>query len=241
MAAAPLPLVGRFHEFSVACEDVRASVEFYERLGFSQALTGDAFTHPYGVMTDGRLFIGLHQRTAASPALTFVRPGVARTLAAFADAGITLTLRRTGEEVFNQIGFEDPGAHAVAVLEARTYSPPEPRGASACGDFAEVSLPQNDFAAARAFWETLGLVAAEEGEAPYPRLALTSDYLNLAFHAPQTERAPLVVFRDADPAVRLARLRERGVQSSAAGKFGAAATLLRAPEGTALLLLPPED
>lgn len=241
MAAAPLPLLGTFHEFSVACDEVRSSVEFYERLGFSQALTSDAFSHPYGVMSDGRLSIGLHQRGMPSPTLTFVRPDVARSLAAFAAAGITLTLSRTGDEVFNEIGFEDPGAHAVAVLEARTYSPPGSPGASACGDFAEVSLPQGDFAAARPFWETLGFVAAEESQDPYPHLVLTSDYLDLAFHAPQAERAPLLVFRDADPEARAARLRERGLKVSPAPRFGAAAALLRAPEGTALLLLPPEE
>jgi catechol 2,3-dioxygenase-like lactoylglutathione lyase family enzyme len=240
MAAAPLPLLGTFHEFSVACEDVPASVEFYERLGFSQALTSDAFTHPYGVMTDGRLFIGLHQRGTPSPTLSFVRPDLAGSLRAFEEAKIALTLCRTGDEVFNEIGFEDPGAHAIAVLEARTYSPPGSRGPSACGDFAEVSLPENDFTAARAFWEGLGFVAAEEGEAPYAHLALTSDYLDLAFHTPQSERAPLLVFREAQLAVRLAQLRERGLKVTPAPKFGAAAALLRAPEGTALLLLPEE-
>jgi catechol 2,3-dioxygenase-like lactoylglutathione lyase family enzyme len=241
MTAAPLPLLGTFHEFSVACDDVRASVEFYERLGFSQALTSDAFSHPYGVMSDGRFFIGLHQRGAPSPILTFVRPDVARSLTAFADAGIALTLCRTGEDVFNEIAFEDPGAQTVAVLEARTYSPPTSRGLSACGDFAEVSLPQSDFASARVFWESLGFVAAEESEVPYAHLALTSDYLDLAFHAPHCERAPLLVFRDADPAARLAQLRERGLKLTAAAKFGPGAALLRAPEGTALLLLAAEE
>jgi hypothetical protein len=240
MALAPLPLLGTFHEFSVACEDVRPSVEFYERLGFSQALTSDSFSHPYGVMSDGRLFIGLHQRGAAPAILTFVRPDLARSLPGFADAGITLTRCRTGEEVFNEIAFEDPGAQPVAVLEARTYSPPGSRGVSACGDFAEVSLPQGDFAAARVFWERLGFVAAEESEVPCAHLGLTSDYLDLAFHAPHCEPAPLLVFRDADPAARLARLRERGLKVAAAPRFGPGAAVLRAPEGTALLLLPPE-
>ena len=37
MSLAPLPLLGTFHEISIATEDVRAAVEFYERLGFTQA------------------------------------------------------------------------------------------------------------------------------------------------------------------------------------------------------------
>ena len=66
MSLAPLPLAGSFHEFSVAVHDVRSAVDFYERLGFSQATTTDTFAHPYGVLTDARLFIGLHQRAGAS-------------------------------------------------------------------------------------------------------------------------------------------------------------------------------
>ena len=123
MLHAPLPLAGTFHEFSVAVDDVRSAVEFYERLGFTQATTSDTFAHPYGVLTDGRLFIGLHQRGGPSPTLTFVRPGIAASLGAFAAAGIHLTRCNTGEEVFNEIAFSDPFGHDVAVLEARTYSP----------------------------------------------------------------------------------------------------------------------
>src|SRR6516165_9087972 len=169
MPLGPLPLAGTFHELSVAVDEVRSAVDFYERLGFSQASTTDTFTHPYGVLTDGRLYVGVHQRTGASPVLTFVRPGIAGSIAAFAAAGIHLTRCHTGEEVFNEIAFTDPFGHEVAVLEARTYSP-VPRDATAvslCDDFAEVSLPVRDFSLARAFWEPLGFVAAEEAPAPY--------------------------------------------------------------------------
>src|ERR1700686_2751486 len=123
MSSAPLPLLGTFHETSIAVDDVRASTKFCERLGFTHAPTTDTFTHPYGVLTDGRLFIGLHQRRGASPVLTFVRPGIAECVPEFAAAGIELTLCHTGEEVFNEIGLSDPFGHAVAVLEVRTHSP----------------------------------------------------------------------------------------------------------------------
>src|SRR5579862_6199286 len=123
MPGAPLPLLGTFHETSFAVPDVRAAVEFYERLGFTQASTTDAFAHPYGVLSDGRLFIGLHGRAGRSPVLTFVRPGIAQCLPQFAAAGLELTHAHTGDEVFNQIGLADPFGNALAVLEARTYSP----------------------------------------------------------------------------------------------------------------------
>lgn len=241
MAHAPLPPPGRFHELSLATDDIRASVEFYERLGFSQTATTDTYPHPYGVLTDGRLYIGLHQRRAASPTLTFVRPGVAACLAEFAALGIELTVCRTGEEVFNEIGFEGPHGESVRVIEARTYSPAlRSRGeVSLCGDFAQLSLPATDFAAARTFWEPLGFVATDEAEAPYVHLPLTSDCLELAFHRPRTFEAPLLVFRTADMRGRIERLRALGMAEEALPRGIPRETnaLLSSPEGTQLLLL----
>jgi catechol 2,3-dioxygenase-like lactoylglutathione lyase family enzyme len=246
MSLAPLPLAGTFHELSVAVDDVRTAVEFYERLGFSQASTTDTFTHPYGVLTDGRLYIGLHQRTGVSPTLTFVRPGIAGTLATFAAAGIHLTRCHTGEEVFNEIAFTDPFGHEVAILEARTYSPVarDAIDVSLCGDFAELSLPAGDFSVAQAFWEPLGFVAAEEAQVPYPHLTLTSDHLDLAFHPPRVCARPMLVFRAAGMPARLERLRLMGLSLAPAPhpvQADAGSALLEGPGGTPLLLLEGDD
>jgi catechol 2,3-dioxygenase-like lactoylglutathione lyase family enzyme len=248
MAGSPLPLLGTFHEASIAVKDVREAVEFYERLGFSHATTNDTLAHPYGVLTDGRLFLGLHQRRGASPVLTFVRPGVAESVPAFAAAGLALSICRTGEHVFNEIGLLDPFGHALAVLEARTYSP-VPRAhaeVSLCGDFSEVSLPVTDFAAAREFWEALGFVAAEEVREPYPHLPLTSDYLDVSFHHPGACARAMLVFRDPEMRARIARLGELGVPLSPLAPRGAAhgpahgPALLESPDGTPLLLIESE-
>jgi hypothetical protein len=195
------------------------------------------------VLTDGRLVIGLHQRPGPSTVLTFVRPGVAAALPGFANAGLELTVCRTGDEVFNEVGFEDPFGHAVAVLEARTYSPPDrPETAvSLCGDFAEVSLPASDFTAAQAFWEPLGFVAAEEAQAPYPHLALTSDHLDISFHRPRLHLQPMLVFRAPEMGARIERLRERGFELSAALPGQDPAAFLESPDGTTLLLMSGEQ
>ena len=245
MIAAPLPLLGTFHEISVAADDVRAAVEFYERLGFTQAPTSDALDHSYGALTDGRLVIGLHQRAGPSPVLTFVRPGIARSLGAFAAAGIPLTHCRTGEEVFNEIAFADPFGNMVAVLEARTYSPGARRAGqnSLCGHFAEVSLPVADFAAAQSFWEPLGFVAAEPPQTPYPQLVLTSDNIDLSFHRPRICERPMLVFRDPDMRSRITRLRELGVPTYTApvpAQRAEGSAWLESPDGTPLLLLEEE-
>jgi catechol 2,3-dioxygenase-like lactoylglutathione lyase family enzyme len=239
-------VLGRFHEISIATTDIRASVEFYERLGFTQAETSDTYTHPYGVLTDGRVFLGLQQRRFAAPALTFVHEGVAAFASELEAAGITLDFRHVGDEVFNEIGFQDPFGQHVRVLEARTYSPVtrRPEELSLCGYFTEYSLPAAKFADAQAFWEPLGFVATAEPDAPYAHLPLTSDHLDIAFHQPRTLDRPMLVFRDPGMRERLARIRAQGVKESAElprGLPAAANALIEAPEGTVMLLLEGES
>jgi catechol 2,3-dioxygenase-like lactoylglutathione lyase family enzyme len=235
-------VLGRFHEVSIGTSDIRESVQFYESLGFSQATTTDTWSHPYGVLTDGRVFLGLHQRGMDSPALTFVRPGVADSLAEFERLGIELTVCHTGDEVFNEIAFRDPLGQTVSVLEARTYSPVSlsPAAQSLCGYFEEISMPAAAFEPAKEFWEPLGFVATDELEAPYVHLPLTSDHLDIAFHRPRTCDSPLLVFSDPDMPARIARIRELGIETARGlprGLDSGSNALLEAPEGTVLLLL----
>jgi len=235
-------VIGHFHEISLETADIRASVEFYEQLGFRQATTTDTWNHPYGVLTDGRLFLGLHQRRFTSPMVTFVHPGVASLVPWFETRGIALTKCHVEQEVFNEIGFRDPVGQPIAVLEARTYSPVASTALkmSLCGYFDELSMPAAGFEAAKEFWEPLGFVATDESDDPYLRLPLTSDYLNIAFHRPRTLDRPMLVFSDPNMGERIARLRDLGVALSdelPRGLNAAENALIEAPEGTVLLLL----
>ena len=235
-------MLGSFLEIGLATTDIRSSVEFYERLGFTQAQTGDTWPHRYGVLTDGRVYIGLHQSRLDSPALTFVHPGIENHLSALQRLGIEPYTANTGGEVFNEVGFRDPAGQPVRLLEARTYSPSD-RSAlepSRCGAFRGLSMPAADFEPARGFWEALGFVAGEPEAHPYPHLPLSSEGLDLALHRPQLCAEPLLVFRDAAMAQRIARLRQLApgpLEPPPRGLGSRDNALLRAPEGTALLLL----
>lgn len=235
-------MLGRFLEIGIQTQDIRASVEFYERLGFTQAQTGDTWPHPYGVLTDGRVHLGLHQARLDSPALTFVRPGIASHLATLERAGVELSTINIGSEMFNEAAFRDPAGQPVRLLEARTYSPAD-RSAletSRCGSFGWLSLPAADSERVRSFWEGLGFVAADEEAEPYPHVPLKRDGLDLALHRPRFFAEPLLVFHDPDMPVRIARLRELGVgplEPPPRGLDAKANAVLGAPEGTVLLLI----
>jgi catechol 2,3-dioxygenase-like lactoylglutathione lyase family enzyme len=241
-------MFGQLLELSIATTDIAASVEFYERLGFSQLTANDALAHRYGVLSDGRVHLGLHECAMASPAVTFVRPDVAGAIPQLASAGIESHATDFGESSLHRAEFRDPGGHPVVLLEARTYSPAEDRNSleSLCGYFAFLSLPERDFTAARIFWEQAGFVSMGEEDDPFPHQPLTSDHLDLAFHSRRTFDAPLLVFESETIAVTIARLRAIGISPSddlPRGLDPERHALIEAPEGTALLLVPasPDD
>lgn len=236
-------LLGHFHEISITTPDIRASVEFYESLGFCHCRTGDTWPHPYGVLTDSRIFLGLHQYRFPSPAITTVRPGVAAAIPEFTGQGIELAFAKTGDDCFNEIGFRDPAGQMITVLEARTYFPTErePRQQSLCGWFEAFSLPATDFEASAAFWERLGYVAHEITETPWVHQPLTGNALPLALHRPRTLDQPALVFATEDLPSCRARLATLGLEPNdrdlPRGLDPASAILLHSPEGTALLLI----
>jgi catechol 2,3-dioxygenase-like lactoylglutathione lyase family enzyme len=235
-------MLGRFLEISVYAPDVVESLAFYEALGFVQAVTGDMWTHPYAVVTDGRLFLGLHQYRFASPALTWVQPDLAERLEPLRHEGLQFEFERCGEDVFNEAGFLDPGGQMVTLLEARTFSPPDlpVSHTSACGDFSEYGMPARSFEATRDFWEALGFVGIEAEGSAFPRLTLTSDHLNIGLYRSRALRGPVLTFEAPDMGQRIDALRERGFALGDAmpdGLDDASNATLSAPEGTQLLLL----
>jgi catechol 2,3-dioxygenase-like lactoylglutathione lyase family enzyme len=231
---------GRFHELSLATSDISASIDFYESLGFWQAPTGDAWPHRYGVVTDGRVVLGLHE-TADFSAITFVHPDLAAVADSLSAARVALTRRQTHPEVFNQIEFADPAGQKIRMVAARTFSPADRALGqhSACGYFAHYSMPARDRDEVAAFWEPLGFVALPQQEEPYAHHSLTSDGIDLALHSPRLLPAPALVFCDENMAARLHQLRESGVQLEPPPRLLATAgnAVLEAPEGTLLLLL----
>jgi catechol 2,3-dioxygenase-like lactoylglutathione lyase family enzyme len=235
-------MLGRFLEISVHTPDIQASLGFYESLGFRQTSVSETWPYPYAVVTDGRLFLGLHGAHIRSPALTFVLPQLSRSIEALREAGIQFDQERLGIDVFNQAAFTDPGGICVSLVEARTFSPPatDAEVVTTCGYFTEFGIPVRDAAASRAFWEPLGFVAMDEESQPFSRTPVTSDHLNLGLYRTRALRQPVLTFEDPFMRERLARLRERGFKLSDEmpdSLDDATNAIVEAPEGTRLLLM----
>jgi catechol 2,3-dioxygenase-like lactoylglutathione lyase family enzyme len=234
-------VLGRFLEFSLATPDIQDSLDFYTKLGFSQAEVGEAWLHPYAVVTDGRIYLGLHQAALPAPAMTFVRPGLLKHLDALEQLGLQFEFRHLGNDVFNEVGWFDPSGQLIRLVEARTFSPTKRivTDTSRCGYFLEIALPTPDRDASKAYWEQFGFVGIDESDDRLPHVSCTSDYVNLGLYDPAHLRRSTLRFEADDVGGTLARLAEIGISPGgelpAPLRHGPAAVLI-APEGTPILL-----
>jgi catechol 2,3-dioxygenase-like lactoylglutathione lyase family enzyme len=234
-------VLGRFLEFSLAAPDIQASLDFYTKLGFSQTEVGEAWPHPYAVVTDGRICLGLHQAAMSAPSMTFVRPGLLKHLDALEGLGLEFEFRRLGNDVFNEVGWFDPSGQLIRLVEARTFSPSKRivTDTSRCGYFLEIALPTPDRDASKAYWEQFGFVGIDEWEDRLPHVSCTSDYVNLGLYDPSHLRRSTLRFEADDVGGTLARLAEMGISPTGEIppplRHGPAAVLI-APEGTPILL-----
>jgi catechol 2,3-dioxygenase-like lactoylglutathione lyase family enzyme len=234
-------VLGRFLEFSLATPDIRASLDFYTRLGFSQAQVGEAWPHPYAVVTDGRICLGLHQGAIPAPSMTFVKPDLLKHLQSLEELGLEFEFIRLGNDVFNEVGWFDPAGQLVRLIEARTFSPSKRIGTetSRCGYFLEIALSAPNLEVSKAYWERFGFVGMDERDDPLPRISCTSDYIDVGLYDPAHLRRPTLRFQAEDVGGTLARLAEIGI--SPTGEIPPPlrqlpAAVLVAPEGTPILL-----
>ena len=238
-------MLGRFLEVSVHTPDVRASLAFYESIGFVQGTVGEIWTHPYAVVTDGHLYIGLHGAGIPSPSLTWVWPNLASHAPELEALGIEFDFARFGEETFHELGFSDPSGHTIKLLEARTFSPLAVGHAptTAIGYFEEFGLPTRNLDVASAFWDKLGLVAFERLEEPFPKAVLAGSDINVGLYDLEL-RAPVLAFSDPQMGERIETLRQKGLRFQSRlprGLDPRESAILDAPEGTTLLLMTAND
>lgn len=222
-------MLGDFLEFSLATRDMLESLEFYKKLGFVEASARDAWQHPYTVMTDGRVYLGLHKRETPSPALSFTLPELRRHLPELEALGIEFEFCNIEPHRFNEVGFLDPDGGLVVLLEARTHSPLHAEVPTLCGYFLECRLPVRDEDATLRFWDALGLMT-EKDETGQAHIAWGG--INIALEPGGARAHPALVFANGNLEETEALLEMRGlpIQKDTRG------LRLTTPEGLTLLL-----
>ncbi len=228
---------GQFLEFSVPTPDIQDSLNFYVNLGFSELPTGDIRNYHYGVVTDGRIAIGLHADERDESSLSFVNPDVASYLQRVMPTGEELIFSRLGSETFHEIGIHTPDAHSLIMMEARTFSRtnlselPVP----VVGRCLEITLGCQDVSNASSYWADAGFVVNNNpsGESVDEPIEVLAPGLRLGLRSTLRSGQMALRFAPENLQLSLERLTRRNVtvRPSGTGHW------LTAPEGTRLDLV----
>jgi len=154
-------IFGQFLELSIPAHDIQESLNFYHVLGFSELPVGDIRNYHYGVVSDGRIAIGLHADRIEEPALSFVKSDLAESLAQITSAGGELFFSRLGGEDFHEIDVRTPDGHLLVILEARTFSQADlsELPLPITGHCVEISLGCHDLDNTTHYWTAAGFLA----------------------------------------------------------------------------------
>lgn len=223
-----MPDLGRFLEFSVPAPDLPASLHFYLQLGFSEVPVNDIRPTGYSAVTDGQIVIGLHSAGIDEPALTFVRPDLARHARLLAAAGSELEFQRLGDDQFNEAGLRTADGQLIVLLEAPTFTVTDRDIApTLIGRCTELMLRGAAADDTSSFFESVGFLGTEGDPDETVRLAAPGLSIMLR---PEAQRG--VTLRYEPPSDWLAALDSRGLRVRPIGRDH----VLIAPEGTRLLL-----
>lgn len=233
-------MLGQFLEISVHSPQVLESLQWFERLGFTQIRSNDTWNHAYGIATDGRCFIGVHEYEFPSPSLTFVAPDLRKRVEPLEAAGADFEFLKLADTEFHELGFFAPEEQMVCLIEARTFSPPaiDSIDNSLLGYFHELRLPVEDEEAALEQWLRYGLIEHESESSLRQAAAACCTGLNLAFSESRNIRKPTLVFEHEDLEALAALLDARDVKYRRHDKDG---LRLDGPGGISLQVSGPRD
>ncbi|MBT8103542.1 MAG: hypothetical protein KJO95_11285 [Gammaproteobacteria bacterium] len=227
--------IGRFLELSVQTSDVLESLLFYKTLGFVELEIGDVWEHKYAVVSDGELHIGLHDREFDAPAITFVKPNLAKRARKMSDHGYDFSFMQLGEESFNELRFADRDGHTITMLEARTFhASEEAERDSLCGSLLELTLPVRDTLRAAQFWAPIAPNLLDMREEPTTHMRFDADGVPIGLSESIALNGPSLSFKCQDREALMAALRQHDMDFERYPGFEGAFVEIRAPEGTAL-------
>lgn len=172
-------LFGRFLELSMPVRDIGESLEWYLLLGFQECAVGDIYDYHYAVVTDGRVFIGLHSADIEEICLTFVRPELSLHFKELQALGLDVNDVYQGDEYFHQLILHDPAGLQVRLIEARTFSPSVEDRAPLTGQVRNLGISARYPDEAREFWQQGGLSAHDDDES----IELLTPGMTLRLHA----------------------------------------------------------
>ncbi len=185
--------------------------------------------YPWAVVSDGRLYFGLHQQDFSSPTLSYFGLGIlSERTAHLAKLGVNLDNIQKLERIqglqnsellyrvkFISAEFESPEGQRVLLADISSDVETTPKGRVFFSKYEtsnELSLNTEDVNAAVAYWEKPGFECVATGDQPYPWATISDGLIRLGLHQTAKLTQPVITYFAPDMPDRLKRMRRRGIK-----------------------------
>jgi catechol 2,3-dioxygenase-like lactoylglutathione lyase family enzyme len=225
----PTPLLGEISALTIATPDLDQSLNYYQRLGFSEVMRFD-FPFPWIQVSDGALLIMLRKGNDPYLAATYYVKDIEKSAKIVEDAGIPFTEKPKAGDMLKRYIFQSPDALTVSLVQIQEgfkqppgptmltmnqqdYFNPEKYVNKKAGMFGELAHPVKDLDASIAFWQKLGFTVLHNNQMPY-KWAILSDGLHiLGLHQTDNFSYPAMTWFAADMKEKIEQLKSEGLEN----------------------------
>ena len=230
MFTIPTPKLGHVTAITISSPDPEASLQFYQKLGFSEVRRMD-FPVPWIHVSDGALLIMLKKDTTPYIALTYYADNIEKMAIDLEAQGIQFKEKPGSSDFVKRYiikspdgtsislvhvpanEFQQPTGPTMLTMAQEDYMKPEKYVNKSIGMWGEFAESVRDLEVSLKFWEKLGFVTLSKYEQPQPWAIISDGLAIVGLH--QTHEwtgYPVMTFFAADRKEKLEKLRNDGLE-----------------------------
>ncbi len=223
----PKPKLGDITAITITSPNLEASLQYYQKLGFSEVMQSD-FPFPWIQVSDGVLLIMFRLSKEPYCALTYYTKDIAQIVPELEQAGIIFSEKAKDSDMVKRYllkspdglnitlvsivdGFKQPPGPGMLHMAQQDYFNPEKYVNKVCGMYAEFAHPVADLEKSISFWAILGFTPLSKFTAPYPWAILSDGLAVVGLHQTTTFSYPAITFFAADMKEKINKLKEQGL------------------------------
>lgn len=192
-----MPFLGEKSHILLNVTDLKASLQFYNKLGF-RLLDEQHHEDAWALLTDDAIFLMLYEDEESYTSLTYFAPDIDNKIAALRQQDVTIDHIQSdadGENVIQAV-IHDPNQLPIHLIRFNPSGLPDVdlNNDTYCGVFGEFVISTQDLEGSLEFWKKLNHQVLQQSEEPYPHALISDGTIIIGLHESEDEAHQQALF-----------------------------------------------